>query len=80
MDEGKWRSRAMGNFDGAELCVLVGLYILHILAEKYGKHRVGLYCDEGLTCFECISGLQADRRNKLESCQLPRCNPKSDKW
>ena len=33
----------MGSFDGAELCELVGLYILHILGEKYGKHRVGLY-------------------------------------
>ena len=24
----------MGSFDGAELCELVGLYILHILGEK----------------------------------------------
>ena len=32
----------MGSFDGAELCELVGLYILHILGEKYGKHKIGL--------------------------------------
>ena len=32
----------MGRFDGAELCELVGLYILHILGEKYGKHKIGL--------------------------------------
>ena len=25
----------MGSFDGAELCELVGLYILHILCQKY---------------------------------------------
>ena len=27
----------MGSFDGAEVCELVGLYILHILSTKYGK-------------------------------------------
>ena len=42
----------MGSFDGAELCELVGLYfILHILGEKDRKHKVGLYRDDGLTCF-----------------------------
>ena len=41
----------MGSFDGAELCELVGLYILHILGEKYGKHRIGLYRDDRLACF-----------------------------
>ena len=45
MDKEKWRSRfdlIMGSFNGAELCELVGLYILHILGEKYGKHKIGL--------------------------------------
>ena len=42
----------MGNFDGAELHELVGLYILHILDEKYGKNKVGLFYDEGFPCFE----------------------------
>ena len=54
----------MGSFDGAELWELVGLYIFHILGEEYGKHRVGLYCDDGLACFGCISGPQADRMRK----------------
>ena len=27
----------MGSFDGAEICELVGLYILHVLGAKYGK-------------------------------------------
>ena len=44
MDKEKWRyGVTMGSFDGAELCELVGLCILHILGEKYGKHRIGLY-------------------------------------
>ena len=54
----------MGSFDGAELCKLVGLYILHILGEMYGKHRIGLYHDDGLACFGYISGLQAKRIRK----------------
>ena len=41
----------IGSFDGAELCELVGLYILHILSEKYGKLRIGLYSYDGLACF-----------------------------
>ena len=51
----------MGSFDCAELCELVGLYILHILGDKYGKHRIGLYHDDGLPCFRYTSGPQADR-------------------
>ena len=54
----------MGSFDGAELCELLGLYILHILGEKYGKHRIGLYHDDGLACFGYTSGPQADRIRK----------------
>ena len=55
---------AIGSFDGAELCELVGLYILHILSEKYGKHRIDLYRDDGLACFRYTSGPQADRIRK----------------
>ena len=51
----------MGSFDGAELCELVGLYILPILGEKYGKHRIGLYRDDELACFGYTSGPQDDR-------------------
>ena len=54
----------MGSFDSAELCELVGLYILYILGEKYGKHRIGWYSDDGLACFGNTSGPQADRIRK----------------
>ena len=54
----------MGSFDGAELCELVGLYILHILGGKYRKHRIGLYRGDGLACFGYTSGPQADRIRK----------------
>ena len=38
----------MGSFDGAEICELVGVYILKVLGEKCGKEKVGLYKDDGL--------------------------------
>ena len=55
---------AMGSFDGAEICELVGVYILNLLGEKYGKDRVGLYRDDGLACFENVSGPQAEKIRK----------------
>ena len=42
----------MGSFDSVEICELVGVYILNRFGEKYGKGRVGLYRDDGLTCFD----------------------------
>ena len=54
----------MGSFDDAELCELVDLYILHILGEKYGKHRISLYRDDELACFWYTSESQADRIRK----------------
>ena len=37
---------AMDSFGGAEMCEVVGLYILHKLGEKYGKQRISLYRDD----------------------------------
>ena len=51
----------MGSFDGAELCELVGLSILHISGKKYGKQRIGLYRDDGLARFGYTNRPQADK-------------------
>ena len=34
------------------------------MSEKYGKHRIDLYRDDGLACFRYTSGPQADRIRK----------------
>ena len=65
----------MDSYDGAEICELVGLYILHKLGVKYGKERIGLYRDDGLACFENTSGPEAER-----SCQFSRFNTKPINW
>ena len=51
----------MSSFNGANICELVDVYILKVLGEMYGKERVGLYRDDGLACFENVSGPQAKR-------------------
>ena len=55
----------MGSFDGAEICEVVGLYILRTLGEKYGTERIGLYRDNGLAFFEKTSGPEMERIRKV---------------
>ena len=54
----------MGSYDGAEICELVGLHILQVLGEKYGKDKIGLYRDDGLACFGNIKASQVERIRK----------------
>ena len=54
----------MGSYDGAELCELVGLYLLDLLTKEFGKQNIGLYRDDGLSCFENISGPDSERVKK----------------
>ena len=45
----------MGSFDGAEICDLVGLFLLHDLTKKFGNKFVGLYRDDGLAIIQSKS-------------------------
>ena len=54
----------MGSYDGAEICELVGLYILSFLGKVYGIQNVGLYRDDGLACLHKISGPASDKIRK----------------
>ena len=37
---------AMGALDGAEVCELVGNFLLHKLSEKYERKNLPLSCDD----------------------------------
>ena len=52
------------SYDGAELCELVGLYLLDLITKKFGKQNIGLYRDDGLSCFENISGADSENIKK----------------
>ena len=54
----------MGAYDGAEVCELVGCFLLSKIAEKYEKNTFGLYRDDGLAVFKNISGPQSERIKK----------------
>ncbi|XP_014674002.1 PREDICTED: 4-hydroxybutyrate coenzyme A transferase-like [Priapulus caudatus] len=54
----------MGSYDGAEVCELVGLFMLNNLCDKYGKDNVGLYRDDGLAIFKNTTASQAERIKK----------------
>ena len=43
---------------------ITDLFILHIPGEKHGKHRKGLYHDDGLTSFEYSSWPKGARIGK----------------
>ena len=56
----------MGSFDGAEVCELVGIFLLHQLSSILEKNEVGLYRDDGLAILRNASGPYADSvRKKL---------------
>ena len=54
----------MGSFDGAELCELVGLYLLNKHSQTIGRSSVGLYRDDGLAAIGSRSGRQLDQLRK----------------
>ena len=54
----------MGSYDGAEVCELVGLFLLNDLSNLIGKNNVGLYRDDGLAVVDNASGPQMDKIRK----------------
>jgi hypothetical protein len=56
----------MGCFDGAEICELVGLYILNDLSRRFGKDR-----DDGLALIKGKSGRVIGNARK-DLCKLFR--------
>ena len=54
----------MGSFDGAEVCELVGLYILNKLGNVVSNENIGLYRDDGLAVIENANGPKMERIRK----------------
>ena len=54
----------MGSYDGAEICKLVGLFILNHLGKKFGKKNLGLCRDNGLAIIKKKSARLADKTRK----------------
>ena len=54
----------MDCFDGAEVCELVGTFILSKLSDVVDKKDVGLYRDDGLGIFKYLSRPEIERKKK----------------
>ena len=63
----------MGSFDRAEVCKLVGLYLLNILKSEFGRNNIGLYREDGLRCFENKSGPDLEKIKK-KVCKIFKYN------
>ena len=59
-----WFDLTMGAYDGAEVCELVGTFLLYKLSLKYNKNDIGLYRDDGLAIFKNISGPKSEKIKK----------------
>ena len=55
---------SMGTYDGAEVCELVGIYMLHLLSRRYNKNDFELYRDEGLAVLKKKNGPQSEQVKK----------------
>ena len=57
---------SIGAWDGAEICEIVGLYILHIIVDVekvFQSHEIGLFRDDGLAA-TTGNGHQIDKKRK----------------
>ena len=54
----------MGAFDGAEVCELVGCFLLTKLSKNYDSQNIGLYRDDGLAIFKNKNGQQMEKIKK----------------
>ena len=54
----------MGCYDGAEVCKLVGSYILNQLSTVMRMELLGLYLDDGLAIMKKMSGPEIERKRK----------------
>ena len=62
----------MGCYDGAEICELVGIFILNKLSNIIEKNSIGLYRDDSLGVFDKLSGPKIEQRKKkiFKDCRL----------
>ena len=55
---------SMGAYSGAELCELIGIFMLSLLSKHINKNHIGLYRDDGLAILKNTSGPEAEKLKK----------------
>ena len=54
----------MDAYDGAEVCELIGIFMLSLLSEHITSNHTGLYRDGGLAILKNTSGPEAEKLKK----------------
>ena len=54
----------MGSYDYADVCEIVGLFMLNMLGKSSENNYIGLYRDDGLSCFRNYNGHENDKVRK----------------
>ena len=62
----------MGCYDGAEVCELVGVFLLNKLAPLFGNNDLGLYRDDGLATLRKASARDSDSTRKNLTSTMKR--------
>ena len=65
---------AIGIYDGAEVCELVGTFLLEKISEICNKGDIGLYRDNGLAVFRNKSGTHLEKITKKLQRLFKECN------
>ena len=55
---------SMGAYDGAEVCELIGIFMLSLLSKHINKNHIGLYRDDGLVILKNTSGPETEKLKK----------------
>ena len=63
-NEGTGFDVTMRAYDGAEICELIGIFMLSLLGTKYDSENIGLYRDDGLSIFRNVSGPELEKIKK----------------
>ena len=43
---------------------LVEPYLIKLLTKKFGKDKIGLFTDDGFSCFQKVSGIDSEKIKK----------------
>ena len=55
----------IGSYDGAEVCELIGIFMLSLIGNKYNPNNIGLYRDDGLAIFKNTSGRNLNKLKRF---------------
>ena len=59
-----FKSSLADSYDGAEVCELIGIYMLYLIGKKYDSKNIGLYRDDGLASFKNVNGPASEKIKK----------------